>query len=448
MSLLHTLVVFFIALGVLISFHEYGHYVAARLCGVKVLRFCLGFGKPFISRRIGPDQTEWGIAPFPLGGYVKFLGDSPEDPVPAAEAHRTLEAQNVWKRIFISIAGPVANFILAISLYWGLNLHGIEEPVARVAAPAVGTPAARAGLAAGDTVTRFDGEPVASWLDLNWRLLQAADARRAVKLEVRNARGEIAMPMLDLAGIGQLKLEGDVMAQLGFKLHSPQPRIGEVLPGSPAEQAGLRAGDTLLAVGGKPIATLQDFITIMRANRDRPQSIEVQRGADRLTLTATPREVTSDGKKFVGINAKLDSRPEMTRVSYGVAEGFTKGVSQTWEMSVFSLKMLGKMITGEVSWRNLSGPVTIADYAGRAARVGLAEYLRLIALVSISLGVINLLPIPMLDGGHLMYYFAEVVRGKPLSQRIMEIGTRFGVSIVIVSMVLALYNDINRLLAG
>ena len=234
MTLLHTLAVFFLALGVLISFHEYGHYLAARLCGVKVLRFCLGFGKPFISRRFGPDQTEWGLAPFPIGGYVKLLGETPDDPVPIADAHRTLGAQNVWKRILISIAGPAANFILAIGLYWGLNLHGIEEPVARVSAPAAGTPAALAQLKAGDAITRFDGEAVASWNDLNWRLLQAADARRSVQLETRNPRGELAMPLLDLARIAPLKMEGDVMGQLGFKLLRPPPRIGAVLPSSPA----------------------------------------------------------------------------------------------------------------------------------------------------------------------------------------------------------------------
>jgi len=448
MTLLHTLAVFFLALGVLISFHEYGHYLAARLCGVKVLRFCLGFGKPFISRRFGPDQTEWGLAPFPIGGYVKLLGETPDDPVAIADAHRTLGAQNVWKRILISIAGPTANFILAIGLYWGLNMHGIEEPVARLAAPAAGTPAALAQLKAGDAILKFDGEAVASWNDLNWRLLQAADARRSVQLETRNPRGELAMPLLDLARIAPLKMEGDVMGQLGFKLLRPPPRIGAVLPGSPAEEAGLAAGDVLLSVAGKPVVTAADFIDAMRANRDRPLRIEVQRVTDRLSLTVTPREVQSDGQKFVGINAKIDSRPEMTLVSYGVVDSLTHGVAQTWQMSIFSLKMLGKMVIGEISWRNLSGPVTIADYAGRAARVGLAEYLRLIALVSISLGVINLLPIPMLDGGHLMYYFAEVIRGKPVSERIMEIGFKFGLLVVAFSMILALYNDINRLLAG
>jgi len=256
------------------------------------------------------------------------------------------------------------------------------------------------------------------------------------------------MPLLDLARIAPLKMEGDVMGQLGFKLLRPPPRIGAVLPGSPAEEAGLAAGDVLLSVAGKPVVTAADFIDAMRANRDRPLRIEVQRVTDRLSLTVTPREVQSDGQKFVGINAKIDSRPEMTLVSYGVVDSLTHGVAQTWQMSIFSLKMLGKMVIGEISWRNLSGPVTIADYAGRAARVGLAEYLRLIALVSISLGVINLLPIPMLDGGHLMYYFAEVIRGKPVSERIMEIGFKFGLLVVAFSMILALYNDINRLLAG
>lgn len=446
-DLLSTIPAFLVALGVLIAFHEYGHYLAARLCGVKVLRYCLGFGKPILSRRWGRDQTEWALAAFPLGGYVKLLGQDPDDPVPAEDAHRAFNNQNVWKRIAIIIAGPLANFLLAITVYWGLNLHGIEEPVARMAAPAAGTPAALAQLAAGDQITRFDDAPVASWNDLNWRLLQAADERRTVKLETRNARGEAAMPVLDLSRLEKLDLDGDFMGKLGFKLFR-LPRISEVMPGSPAEQAGLRAGDLPLTAGGKTIGSADDFIEVVRASRDRPLRVEVLRANDRIVLTVTPREVQSKGQKFIGINVKFDSKVEMTLVHYGVLKSLTRGIAQTWEMSIFSLKMLGKMITGEISWRNLSGVVTIADYAGKTARLGPTYYLHFIALVSISLGVLNLLPIPMLDGGYLMYYFAEIIRGKPLSERIMEIGTKFGLTVVVVAMVLALYNDLNRLLAG
>jgi regulator of sigma E protease len=443
-----TLAAFLLALGPLIAFHEFGHYLAARLCGVKVLRYCLGFGSPILMRRWGRDQTEWAVAAFPLGGYVKLLGQDPEEAVPAADAHRSFSNQNVWKRMAIIVAGPLANFILAITVYWVLNLHGIEEPVARVAAPAAGTPAAQAQLAGGDLITRMDGAPVASWSDLNWRLLQAADAHRMVKLETRNTRGEIAEPVLDLSRLGKLDLEGNFMGQLGFELYHPAPRISAVLPGSPAEQGGLRAGDALLAVEGRAVASAAAFIAQMRTHQDQPLRLSVLRAGQRVELTVTPRAVESEGSKFVGINAKIDPALEMTLVRYGVLDALDHGVSQTWEMSVFSLKMLGKMVTGQISWHNLSGVVTIADVAGKTARLGLPYYLNFIALVSVSLGVLNLLPIPLLDGGYLMYYLAEIIRGKPVSERVMEIGSKFGLTIVIVSMALALYNDIHRLLAG
>jgi regulator of sigma E protease len=449
MNVLHTIFFFLVALGILIAFHEYGHYLAARLCGVKVLRYCLGFGTPFFSRRFGPDQTEWGIAPFPIGGYVKLLGQDPEDPVPAVDAHRAFNNQAVWKRAIIILAGPLANFILAISFYWGLNLHGVEEPVARVAAPAANSPAARAGLQAGDEITRFDDAAVVSWSDLNWRLLNAASEHRSVTLEMRNASGERATRVLDFTVLGHLEPDKDLISRLGFRLYRPQPRAAMATPGSPAERAGLKTGDIFVAVAGKPISSSEEFITAMRANPGRPVALDVIRGADRLSLSVTPNSVTGkDGVKYGLIGVGLEDRPAMTTVSYGPVKSLSQALTQTWDMSIFSLKMLGKMITGEVSWRNLSGPVTIADYAGKTARLGVTYYLNFLALVSISLGVINLLPIPMLDGGHLMYYLAEIIRGKPVSERVMEIGFKFGLTIVAISMVLALYNDINRLLAG
>ena len=449
MTLLSTIGAFLIALGVLIAFHEYGHYLAARLCGVKVLRYCLGFGRPLVSRRWGRDGTEWAIAAFPLGGYVKLLGHDPDDPVAPEEVHRSFNAQPVWKRIVIIAAGPVANFVLAIGVYWGLNLHGVEEPRAQVAAPLNATLAARAGLARGDLIVKFDGEPVASWNDFHWRALQAADQGRAVRLETRNLKGEIAFPLLDLTQLRAVELEGDFMASVGLSLFRPPPRVMEVEPGTPADQGGLKAGDVLLAVDGVALASGDHFVKLMRAGPGRSLAIAVLReGQARRELRVTPVAIDTATGAIGRIGAKISDRPEVVVVRYGVLEGLQRGASHTWEMSLFSLKMLGKMIIGEVSWRNLSGPVTIADYAGKTARLGLVYYLNFLALVSVSLGVLNLLPIPLLDGGHLMYYFAEILRGKPLSGRAMEIGTRFGLAVVMMTMALALFNDIHRLLAG
>ena len=448
MTFLSTLVAFLIALGILIAFHEYGHYLAARLCGVKVLRFCLGFGRPILMRRLGADGTEWALAAFPLGGYVKLLGHDPDDPVPPADAHRAFNAQSVAKRIFIIAAGPAANFLLAITVYWGLNLHGVDEPPAQIAAPMAGSVAQQAGLKSGDLIVRIDETPVASWTELHWRLLRSADARARVRLEVRNARGEISFPALDMTRIESLELDGDFMKSLGLALFRPQPRVVQIEPDSPAERAGLRAADVLLAVDGKALATGDEFVTAMRTGAGRERVIEIVRDGRNGWIKVTPAAVDAPDGRIGRIGARIGDRLDPVKVRYGLGDGLTKSVTQTYDMSIFSLRMLGRMITGEVSWRNLSGPVTIADYAGKTARLGVTYYLNFIALVSISLGVLNLLPIPLLDGGHLLYYLVEILRGKPVSEKVMEIGTRLGLMIVMTTMLLALYNDINRLLAG
>jgi regulator of sigma E protease len=448
MTFLSTVVAFLVALGVLIAFHEYGHYLAARLCGVKVLRFCLGFGRPVVARKFGRDGTEWALAAFPLGGYVKLLGHDPDEPVPPEDAHRSFNAQPVAKRMFIILAGPLANFLLAIALYGGLNMHGVEEPPALIGKPVAGSLAEAAGLAGGDTILATGGQKVVSWNDLHWRLLRAADARDTLRLEVRRAAGDLAFPVIDFSRLRSLELEGDFMKSVGLSIFRPPPRVAQVEPGSPAEKAGLLAGDVLVSAGGKPVATSEEFVSIMRASPGRERLLEVRRDARILQFTVTPASVESAGGRIGRIGARVGDRVEPVLVQYGMADAFSRGVTQTWEMSVFSLKMLGNMLTGEVSWRNLSGPVTIADYAGKTARLGLAYYLNFIALVSISLGVLNLLPIPMLDGGHLLYYLAEILRGKPVSERVMEIGSRLGFAVVITTMALAFYNDIHRLLAG
>lgn len=448
MNVLSTLGAFLLALGILIAFHEYGHYLAARIAGVKVLRFCLGFGRPIAMRKFGRDGTEWAIAAFPLGGYVKLLGHDPDDIVPPGESHRAFNAQSVWKRIFIIIAGPSANFLLAIALYWGLNLNGVEEAPAQVAAPAPDSLARQAGLLPGDLIVGMDGTPVVSWNDLHWRLLRAAEARAAVRLEVRNPKGEIGFPIIDMTRLERLELEGDFLKSLGLAIFRPQPKVVQVEPGSPAERAGLLPDDVIMGVDGKALVSAEAFVANMRSSAGRERVIDVVRLGRPAKVTVTPAPVDGADGKIGRIGARINDRLDPVRVHYGVGEGFAKSLSQTFEMSLFSLRMLGKMVIGEVSWRNLSGPVTIADYAGKTARLGMTYYLNFIALVSISLGVLNLLPIPMLDGGHLLYYLVEILQGKPVSEKAMEIGARLGLAIVSGTMVLALYNDIFRLLAG
>ena len=447
MTLLHTLAAFLIALGVLVAFHEFGHYAAARMCGVKVLRYCLGFGSPIISRRWGKDQTEWAIAAFPLGGYVKLLGQDPDEDVPAGEKHRSFLAQSLPKRMWIIAAGPLANLLLAIGVYWGLNLNGIDEPVARIAAPAASAPAASTSLKAGDLIVRADGEDVRSWTDLSWRLLQAANDRRTVKLEAQRTDQRV-LTELDLAKLATLDLETNPMEQIGFRLFRPSPKIAALQPASASERAGLLPGDVVRKVDDALIVSGEDFVRLMRANPGRELVFAVERAGALLSVKVTPERVEKDGKTFGRIGAEINDRPEFIAIRYGIGEGLVKAVRHTWEMSVFSLKMLGKMVIGEVSWRNLSGPVTIADYAGKTARLGATYYLNFIALVSISLGVLNLLPIPVLDGGYLLYYSIEAIRRKPVPPKWVEAGTKFGIVIVMIAMSLALFNDISRLLPG
>ncbi|CFW85015.1 RIP metalloprotease RseP [Bordetella pertussis] len=338
--MLFTLLAFVVALGTLITFHELGHYWIARLCGVRVLRFSVGFGR-VLARRTDRHGTEWAISAIPLGGYVKMQDDPPAG-ASAAEAARSFNAQPVGRRIAIVAAGPLFNLFLAVVLYAGLNLAGTEVPAPVVGQPAAGTPAAQAGLMAGDL-----------------------DAGALVALIQRHA--------------------------------------------------------------GQPLA------------------LTVQRGADRLTLTVVPRAESVQGQEVGRIGVQLGGDIPMVTVRYGVIDSVWRGVQRTWDTAWLSLRMMGRMVLGEVSWRNISGPVTIADYAGQTARIGLKAYIAYLALISISLGVLNLLPIPMLDGGHLLYYLVEIVKGSPVSDRWIDIGQRAGIGLLAGLMGLALFNDFARL---
>jgi regulator of sigma E protease len=450
-----TIVAFLVALGLLIVFHEYGHYLAARFFDVKVLRFSVGFGRPIVSRRHGPDQTEWALGGFPFGGYVKML-DEREGPVAPAEAHRAFNRQPVLRRFVIVAAGPVANFLLAVLLYWVLFVSGMPGVKPIIGTPVPNTPAAAAGFEKGETLARIDGMPMRTWQDARWALLKAGVARSTVKIEAVGASGSVAVRTLDLSGLGPEDLDGEFIDTVGLTRFQPQlaPKVGQVLSGRPAEQAGIRPGDEIVAIDGVEIRHWEEVVRAISDAPDQKLEIEVRRatGAEDI-LTVVPDAVTENGRRvgrigfapFVDPGAMEDLR---TEVRYGPFEGFTRAVARTWEMSVFSLQMMGKMILGDVSLRNLSGPLTIADYAGQSAQMGWVPYLSFLALVSVSLGVLNLLPIPLLDGGHLMYYIAEIIKGRPVSERALEMGQHVGIALLFTLMAFAIYNDITRLLGG
>jgi regulator of sigma E protease len=450
MSALHTVVWFLIAIGILVVVHEFGHYLAARLAGVKVLRFSVGFGRALFSRRFGRDQTEWSLATLPVGGYVKML-DEREGEVPAAEAHRSFNRATVWRRMGIVVAGPIANFLLAILIYWVLFLHGLPALKPIIGEPPAGTPAAMAGLVAGDEIRRVNGNDTASFQDLRLNLLRAGVAGEALTLDLADGRSV----RLDAQPIDAENLERDTLRPLGILHYDPEiaPVIGKVLPDGAAARAGFQNGDRLIAANGKAVANWQDWVQLIRLNPAKPLRIEYERKGHRDVLTVVPDAVDEAGQRIgkIGAGPLVDESvlaPLMTEVRYGPIEALGQGVAKTWDMSRFTLEMMGRMVMGQVSWRNLSGPLTIADYAGQSATLGWISFVGFLALVSVSLGVLNLLPIPLLDGGHLMYYVAEVFTGRPVSERTMEIGSRIGMTLLLLLMSFALFNDLQRLLGG
>lgn len=455
MTLLHTLVAFFIALAVLIVVHELGHYWVARWCGVKVLRFSVGMGKVVFSRRLGPDQTEWALSALPFGGYVKMLDARETDvsSLPPEELKREFTRQPVLKRMAIVAAGPLANFLLAIAVFAGLYSYGTPEPTTRLRAAAESTAAYEAGLHGGELVTAVNGDPVRTWSELRWKILHLALEKTPAQLEIERPKadstGGIAreVVVLRLDGLSAEDLEGDFLARLGIELARPQPILGKIVSGGPAMQSGLREGDQILAVNGKSILDGLAFVELVRSSPGTPLQLDVVRDQEALSVTVTPEPLVKNDMTIGRIQAEVPLAPEMVVASEAPLAAVTKAVWKTWDTSVLTLKMLGKMLVGEISFKNITGPITIADYAGQTARIGIISYLTFIAFISISLGVMNLLPIPVLDGGHLLYYSLELLTGRALPERFGELAQRAGVGILMALMAVAVFNDIVRLMS-
>ena len=442
-----TILAFALTLGVLIVIHEYGHYRVAVACGVKVLRFSVGFGR-VLWRRRAKSGTEFTICALPLGGYVKML-DEREGAVAAADLPRAFNRQSVGKRIAIVAAGPIANLLLAVLLFAGTFVAGVPAQRALLAAPPANSPAAVAGIREGDLVVAADGVPVKSWQDLRWRLLRASGASD-ITLDVERPDGARAQRTVALASVSGADWEGNFMPQLGFRTDLGAPLIDEALPDKPAARAGIRAGDKIVAIDGEPVRSPAEVAAKTNAHPGSAVTFRIVRDGSERDVTLTTDVAEQGGRKvgIAGIRLKVDpayaDRLAIT-VRYGLFDALAQGTRKTWELAAFTVRMLGRILIGEASLKNISGPITMADFAGQSVHAGALVFVGYLALISISLGVLNLLPVPLLDGGHLLYYFAEIVKGSPVSDRAFEVGQRIGMAMLAVLMALALFNDLSRL---
>ncbi|MFZ2301030.1 MAG: RIP metalloprotease RseP [Gallionella sp.] len=467
-----TLLAFVGAIALLVVFHELGHYWIARRCGVKVLRFSIGFGKVIYSKRFSSAGTEWVVSAIPLGGYVKMV-DEREDEVAPEDLPYAFNRQPVLRRMAIVVAGPLANFILAIALYWVLFMYGVPglKPVLGEVQP--GSPAAIAQMQAGETILGINGEAIPNWEELRWTLLELILRQDSeenasssdipgevaqsgkVSVEAQDTSGARLLHLLDISSLGAKDLDGNFLDKLGLHPYQPTvlPVIGKVAENSVAQRAGLQEGDHILRANGITVRRWIDVVEMVRMHAGKTMQFDIQRGDKTISLAVVPQAVSESGKTVgkIGAGPKVDDmawKAMLTETSYGPLEAFAISLRKTWETSIISLKMLGKMIVGEISMKNLSGPITIADYAGQSAEMGVAAYLSFLALISVSLGVLNLLPIPLLDGGHLLYYAAELVKGSPVPEHIWDVGQKIGIALLGMLMAFAVYNDINRLISG
>ncbi len=450
LSPLLSLLALIVTLGVLITVHEFGHFWVARRLGVKVLRFSVGFGRPLWLRRGRVDGTEFAIAAVPLGGYVRML-DEREGEVAAHERHRAFNRQPVGSRIAIVAAGPLFNFLFAILTYSLMYMVGVTGTRPLLDEPTPGSIAATGGFQKGDLITAVDGEPTPTLQAVSLTLLERSMDAELIQVQVRDAQDHWQTRTLDLRNAEGLAENTQLLSQLGLSLWPIPAVVGQVLEDSPAEHAGLQPGDRIIAVDEQRISDWSALVNYVQEHPEQPLSFEIKRGGRQQTLVITPEAVTTEQGTIGRIGVSGQVPEELTEkmqvlISYGPFKAFVEGSQKTWDMSLFTLRMLWRMLIGKASLENISGPITIAQYAGQSVSIGWLPFLSFLALVSISLGVLNLLPIPVLDGGHLLYYGVELVKGSPLSEFAQEAGQRLGILLLVMLMALALFNDLTRLL--
>lgn len=448
------IVAFIVTIGILVSFHEYGHFAVARALGFKVLRFSVGFGKPLyrwqgrapssavVTGTPAPAPTEYWISSIPLGGYVKLL-DEREGPVPAAERHMAFNRRPIPQRIAVLAAGPGFNFVFAIMAYWLMFVTGVPSLKAFVGDVTPGSTAAQAGLAEYDEILAVGDQPTPTWETATLAILDELLRDGRIDMTVEGADGRTRTVELDVRGReAELTEPESLWDGLGFSPGALPPVIGAVTPDGPAERAGFLQGDRLLSAQSEPIDNWATWVEFIRSRPGQTVSVLVQRGGNERRLTLAIGSVDQDGQVIGRIGAGADNFVEQR---YGVVESVPRGIARTWEMSALTLRMLGRMVVGDVSVRNISGPLTIAAFAGDSARAGLTAILSFLAIVSISLGILNLLPVPLLDGGQIVYQAVEWVKGSPLSERAMLIGQQVGLVMLFVLMSFAFYNDFARI---
>ncbi len=454
LTIIESILAFVVAIGVLVTIHEFGHFWVARKMGVKVLRFSVGFGKPLWLKKAGEDQTEYVIAAIPFGGYVKML-DEREGEVAEQDLDRAFNRKSVWRRFAIVAAGPIFNFIFAIVAYYFIYLAGvtgIKPMVGEVANP---SPAYSAGVMLQDTILSVNGIETVSWEKARFTLLEESVDRGSITLVVQGLDKQIIEKTLDISDLRLLQGEQlDLLGELGLSMWRPDipPIIDEVIPDGAAAAAGLMAGDEILRLDNQSIININQWVDMIRAHPGQMLSLVVEREGEKVELQIIPaiRKENGSSYGFIGVKNRIEIPPDIRRQMqvverYGPVGALGEALDKTWRMSWLTLKVLGKLVIGEASVKNLSGPITIARYAGLSARIGFEQFLGFLAIISISLGVLNLLPVPILDGGHLFYYLIEMLKGSPVSETTEMIGQKIGMALLFGLMSIAIYNDLLRL---